>query len=86
MRVKHKMLHLKQRQQRFNQLKRKLQKERMSLQRRRLLLKKGWLSLKRRINRWLQSEEFSIDSALGTEVYEVKGKILRERETRVSER
>ena len=86
MRVKHKMLHLKQRQQRFNQQRRKQQKERLSLQLRRLLLKKRWLGLRRRINRWLQIEGADIDQGLDAEIYQVKGRVWRERETRISGR
>lgn len=86
MRVKLKKLHLKQRQQRFNQKKRKQQQERLSLQRRRLMLKEGWLSLRRRVNRWLQTEVPVGENTPGVEIYQVKGRILRERETKVSSR
>lgn len=86
MRVKHKMLHLRQRQQRFDQQRRKQQKARLSLQRRRLLLKKHWLRLRRRINRWLTGENHQLEPGLQVEIYRVQDRILRERETRVSER
>lgn len=86
MRVKHKMLHLRQRQQRFDQQRRKQQKARLSLQRRRLLLKKHWLGLRRRINRWLTGENYQPEPGLQVELYRVRDRILRERETRVSER
>lgn len=86
MSVKHKLLHLKQRQQRFNQQRRKQLKARLSLQHRRLLLKDRWLRLTRRINRWLTSEEFQPAADLQTEIYRVSGRVWRERETRISER
>ena len=86
MRVKHKMLHLRQRQQRFDQQRRKQQKARLSLQRRRLLLKKHWLRLRSRINRWLTGDNYQPEADLQVEIYRVQNRILRERETRVSER
>ncbi len=72
-------------QQRFNQAKRRQQKARLALQRRRLQLKEKWLKLRRRINRWLHGAVHP-NTLLTEPVYEVKGRVWREKETRVSER
>jgi hypothetical protein len=50
------------------------------------MLKDRWLRLRQRIDRWLQSENFVLDENLNREIYIVKDRILRERETRLSER
>ena len=50
------------------------------------MIKNRWLRLRQRIDRWLQSEHFVRDENLNREIYIVKDRILRERETRFSER
>jgi len=86
MAVKMRKLQLRLRQQQFNRLRQRQQKARLSLNLRRQLLKDRWLRLRQRIDRWLQSENFVRDENLNREIYIVKDRILRERETRISGR
>lgn len=86
MAVKMRKLQSRQRQQQFNRLRQRLQRERLSLSLRRQLLKDRWLRVRQRSDRWLQSENFVFDETLNREIYVVKDRILRERETRISER
>ncbi len=86
MAVKMRKLQARQRQQQFNRRRQERQKARLSLGLRRQLLKRRWLSLRQRSDCWLQSEHFVSDESLTRELYVVKDRILRERETRVSER
>lgn len=86
MAVKLRKLQARQRQQQFNRLRLRRQRARLSLGLRRQMLKDRWLRLRQRIDRWLQSENFVLDENLHREIYIVKDRILRERETRLSER
>lgn len=86
MAVKLRKLQARQRQQQFNRLRQQRQKARLALGLRRQMLKDRWLRLRQRIDRWLQSENFVLDENLNREIYVVKDRILRERETRPSER
>jgi ATP-dependent protease ClpP protease subunit len=91
MAVRMRRLQAQQRQQRFNRARQKQQRARLSFSLQRQLLKDRWLRLRRRINRWLQSEAFAQNKQLQgdqlqQEIYVVKDRVLRERETRVSER
>ena len=75
-----------QRQQQLNRQRQRQQRAALSLNLRRQLLKDRWLRLRRRINRWLQGEGFVLDENLHREIYIVKDREVRERETRISER
>jgi len=75
-----------QRQQQLNRQRQRQQRATLSLNLRRQLLKDRWLRLRRRINRWLQGEGFVLDENLHREIYIVKDREVRERETRISER
>ena len=86
MAVKMRKLQARQRQQQFNRLRQRQQQARLSLGLRRQLLKDRWLRIRQRSDRWLQSENFVLDENLHREIYIVKDRILRERETRPSER
>ena len=86
MAVKLRKLQTRHRQQQFNRLRRKQLKARLSLTPRKLLLRDRWLRLRQRINLWLQSESFVLDERLDREIYIVKDRQIRERETRISER
>jgi hypothetical protein len=86
MAVKIRKLQARQRQQQFSRLRQRQQKARLSLGLRRQLLKDRWLRIRQRSDRWLQSENFVLDENLNREIYVVKDRILRERETRISER
>lgn len=86
MAVKLRKLQARHHQQQFNRLRRRQQKARLSLGLRRLLLKSRWLRLRQRSDCWLCSEHFECNEKLTREIYVVKDRILRERETRISER
>lgn len=75
-----------QRQQQLNRQRQRQQRAALSLNLRRQLLKDRWLRLRRRINRWLQGEGFVYDESLHREIYIVKDREVRERETRISGR
>lgn len=80
-----------QRQHQLNRQRQRQQRATLSLNLRRQLLKDRWLRLRRRINRWLQGEAIALngqvlDESLHREIYIVKDRELRERETRISER
>ena len=86
MAVKLRKLQARHRQQQFNRLRQGQQRARLSLGQRRQLLKSRWLRLRRRLDRWLRSENFVSDERENRELYVVKDRLLRERETRISER
>jgi hypothetical protein len=86
MAIKMRKLQARNRQQQFNRRRQARQEARLSLGLRRKLLKRRWLSLRQRSDCWLQCEGFVSDERLNREIYVVKDRIFRERETRVSER
>ncbi len=75
-----------QRQHQLNRQRQRQQRATLSLNLRRQLLKDRWLRLRRRINRWLQGEGFVFDESQQREIYVVKDREVRERETRISGR
>jgi hypothetical protein len=86
MAVKMRKLQARHRQQQFNRRRRAHKQARLTIALRKKVLKRRWLSLGQRRDCWLQSEHFVCDERLNREIYVVKDRILRERETRVSER
>lgn len=91
MAVRMRRLQAQQRQQKFSRARQRQQRARLSFSLQRQLLKDRWLRLRRRINRWLQTETFAQNKhaqgeQLQREIYVVKDRVLRERETRISER
>ncbi len=75
-----------QRQHQLNRQRQRRQKAALALNLRRQLLKDRWLRLRRRINRWLQGEGFVYDDSLHREIFIVRDREVRERDTRISER
>ena len=86
MAVKMRRFQAQQRQQQLSRQRQKQYRAKLHLNLRRQLLKDRWLRLRRRINRWLLGEGFVVDDSLQKEIYVVKDRVLRERETRISER
>ena len=86
MAVKLRKLQARHHQQQFNRQRQRQQRARLSLGQRRQLLKSRWLRLRQRLDRWLRSDNFVSDERENRELFVVKDRLLRERETRISER
>lgn len=86
MRINQRILQAKRRNQRFNRIKTRERKSNLSFQRRRILLKEHWLRIRRRVDRWLSKALGVNPPDLQKEIYVVKDREIRHRETRISER